>query len=186
MTSKANRSPASECEPKGDKCESKLRQVRNPTAKARKMVENIAVHGMSKSDAYREAYGKPNADAKTAGTLAGRVLSKPGVTELLDKLQNGVEEAVVEKRAVLVVDHQEEVRANFRTIIEQAIEKGEYDVAIKANEMLGSMDGCGNFLDQKPLAEAAGNTSIHINGMSPLDAIRDTLRETKQLNGTAH
>ena len=82
------------------------------------------------------------------------------------RLRGCITEAIVEKKAEVVVDHQEEVRVNLRMIIEGAIRENRFDDAIKATEMLGKMDGCANFQEHPPEERPNNGTNINF-GVSP-------------------
>ena len=68
-----------------------------PTPKARELVEHIVLDYMSKANAYRKAYERPDAAPKRAGGLASKVLNRPNIIECMSALEIVARAAMVDK-----------------------------------------------------------------------------------------
>lgn len=147
---------------------------------------------MSKSDAYRAAYDKPDYSPKQAGNAVTKLMSKPYIAEALAQYTEAIVNKVAEKKAEIVVDHQEEVRQHLRRIIDAAVEDNNMDAAIRATELMGKMDACGNFIEQPAPQEGGSASGVTVNvnpgEPSPLSMIAATIKKggpAKQIEAQA-
>ena len=73
--------------------------------------------------------------------------------------------AIIEQQADNVLDQKKEVRKNLRQLFQVALDKCELEVALKAVVMMGSIDGCANFIHEKATRY---ETIININFVNGL------------------
>ncbi len=139
--------------------------VRKRTEKQMRFVDLIGIGRLGHVEAYRQAFDRPELRPKDASNRARRLLNLQHVTARLEAIEDELNAAIIEQQADNVLDHKEEVRKNLRQLFQVALDKCELEVALKTVVMMGSIDGCANFIHEKATRY---ETIININFVNGL------------------
>lgn len=140
------------------------------TAKQARFFDLLTKERWPHVQAYREAYRQPNLRPKDASNRSRRLMNTPHFAARLRAFEEEVQAKVTKKQAALEFSYKEEVRENLRYLFGVALEKKELRLALDTVMLMGSIDGCANFISEKAMRY---ETIININFMSGL---QDMLR----------
>lgn len=125
---------------------------------------------MGHVEAYRQAFDRPELRPKDASNRPRRLLNLPHAAAKLEAIEGELNAAIIKKQADKVIGHKEEVRNNLRKLFKDALAECDFEIALKTVVIMGSIDGCANFIHEKATRY---ETIISIN---LVNGLQETLR----------